>query len=184
MLAICHKPKIKIAGFGLIEMLVAIAIIGILSSIAANNFGTWVQNTKTRAVAESLENGLRLAQSEAIKRGRQTVFRLSTTAAFLNSNNWIVQVLVRGATDTASVDNSVGTNGVIYKGSFADADSVVIAGQSKLRFNSIGRLVAEPATRVYRITNDKGTEQWQVSVSLSGTIKIIGPLAVFAIAPR
>ena len=107
MLAICHKPKIKIAGFGLIEMLVAIAIIGILSSIAANNFGTWVQNTKTRAVAESLENGLRLAQSEAIKRGRQTVFRLSTTAAFLNSNNWIVQVLVRGATDTASVDNGL-----------------------------------------------------------------------------
>ena len=61
------------------ELLIGIAIIGILLALAAPNFAVWIQNSKIRTAAESIQNGLQLARAEAVRRNAQVRFQLTTT---------------------------------------------------------------------------------------------------------
>jgi len=57
-------------GFNLIEVLVAIAVIGVLLSLGAPSLGEWLQNQQIRAATEAIVNGMQVARGEAIKRNR------------------------------------------------------------------------------------------------------------------
>ncbi len=61
-------------GFSLLELMVVVAIIALLAVLAIPNFLEWMQNSKTRTVADSMQNGLRFAQEEAIRTIRVTTF--------------------------------------------------------------------------------------------------------------
>lgn len=63
-------------GFSLIEMLVVIAIAGIALSIAVPNFQSSIISSRARGVAESIQGGLVLARSEAIRRNAPVRFQL------------------------------------------------------------------------------------------------------------
>ena len=56
-------------GFTAIELLVTIAILAILASLAAPSFTPLIERWRVRQVSESLQSTLYLARSEAIKRG-------------------------------------------------------------------------------------------------------------------
>ena len=162
----------KMAGFGLIELLITIALMGILTTLAVSNFGAWIKNTKMRKVAESLQNGIRLAQTEAIKLNQSTTFSLT-------GNTWNIQAMQRG--DTAKADTTIGTSGVLHVGAIADANTVSIdPASSTLRFNSMGRLVS-PSTNVsYTISSATGSSadgyrRMQVSVSIAGRVRMCDP---------
>lgn len=82
-------------GFSLIELMVVVAIAGILLGLGVSSFNTMLATTRTRSTAESILSGLRLARSEAIRRNAPMRFQLvssldatcdySTTSAF-----WVV----------------------------------------------------------------------------------------------
>ena len=57
-------------GFTLIELLIGMAILSILMLLALPTFQTFMANTRIRNTADSLANGIRLAQVEAIRRNR------------------------------------------------------------------------------------------------------------------
>ena len=160
-------------GFGLIELMITISLLGILTSLAVDNFGTWIQDTKTRSVAESLQNGIRLAQTEAIKQSRTTTFNLV-------GRSWNIQVMLRGGNST-NPDTSIGTSGVIHNGDIPDANLVNITETltttptAQIRFNSIGRLVSPTNTVNYLITNPRGIRRMQVSVNMAGKIRMCDP---------
>ena len=59
--------KQRVAGFSLIEKMIVIMIIAILTVLALPNFSEWVANSRTRSVAESLQNGIRYAQAQAAR---------------------------------------------------------------------------------------------------------------------
>ena len=63
-------------GFTLVELMVTISLLAILLALAAPSFSTWIRNAQVRTVSDSLQNGIRLAQAEAIRRHRQVVFFL------------------------------------------------------------------------------------------------------------
>jgi len=67
-------------GFSLIELCVVLAIVAILYSQAAPAFSAWVQNAQIRTATESIQSGLQLARSEAIRRNRSVIFWLTSTA--------------------------------------------------------------------------------------------------------
>lgn len=61
------------AGFTLIELMVAISLLGLLVALAVPAFTSWVRNAQVRTAAEALQGGFRIAQAEALRRNRQVV---------------------------------------------------------------------------------------------------------------
>ena len=64
------------SGMSLIEVLVAIAIVGIIFALGMPSYGTWIQNTQIRTAAESILAGLQVAKNEAIRRNAAMQFKL------------------------------------------------------------------------------------------------------------
>lgn len=63
-------------GFTLIELVIAIAILGILIALGIPSFTEWIHNTQVRNAAEGALNGLQIARSEALRRNGYTQFIL------------------------------------------------------------------------------------------------------------
>ena len=79
-------------GFTLIEMAVTLAIFALLVAMAVPSMSRWVSNNKVRAAADALQNALRTAQVESLRRSRQVVFSL-TTSADARSVNWALNTI-------------------------------------------------------------------------------------------
>lgn len=63
------------AGFTAIELMVVIAILGVLTAVAAPSFTPVIENWRVRESAEQLQSTLHYARSEAIKRGGRIVIQ-------------------------------------------------------------------------------------------------------------
>lgn len=142
----CHRHRGAARGFTLTELLIAISLIGILMAMGMPAFNEWIVNTRIRSAAEQIQNALRLAQAEALRRNRQVVFALTNAdpalnaAAAANARNWMIQSIPINASETAEY---------VQGGSFANAQQgVTVTGSAATCFNSVGRLVANNSTGV------------------------------------
>lgn len=85
-------------GFSLVELLIAMAIFGILLAYGVPSYSIYMQNSRIRVAAESISTGLQLARSEALKRNAAVSFILTNDAAApalnytpsINGANWVV----------------------------------------------------------------------------------------------
>jgi len=165
----------KNLGFSLIELMVGIAVLGIVAVLAMPTFSAWIQNSKTRTVAESLQNGIRAAQAEAVSTGRQVVFFVTDVqpslgaAATLVGTNWGIRSVTIGDPNTPEryIQGAVlaGQGGAV----------VVTTSSAEIRFNSIGRLTNSPSRVIYNVTNAKGSRRLDVIVSSSGSVRMCDP---------
>jgi type IV fimbrial biogenesis protein FimT len=136
-------------GVTLIELMVTITIVGVMLMLAVPGIGNWIQNSRVRSVAEDLQNGLRLAQAEAVNRNRQVAF-VRTNAApardaapAANGTNWYVQVLP-GAGEAANA--TFQANAFVQGGTFSSQGGATVGGPTLVCFNSVGRVVDNSAT--------------------------------------
>jgi type IV fimbrial biogenesis protein FimT len=174
-------------GFSLIELMVTLTLLGILLAAAVPAFGTWTANSRVRSVAESIQNGLRLAQAEAVQRNRQTVFALTNATPAVgatlaaNGSNWFIQTLPLMTGETGDF---------VQGGTFAKQSGVTITGASLMCFNSIGRQVTNTATGLgadctapasattptaINVTKTGSDRSMRVQVSLGGQIRLCDP---------
>jgi type IV fimbrial biogenesis protein FimT len=139
----------RAAGFTIIEMIVTVAIFAILVAVGIPAMRTWVANTKVRSVAEALQNGVRLAQAESLRRSRQTVFWLTTSTtpqtdatptAATNGSYWAIDAIPAISGETLTFIQS----GVLT----SQGSNVQINGPAAICFNSTGRLVSNSSTGV------------------------------------
>jgi type IV fimbrial biogenesis protein FimT len=195
-----NKPtKFKLKGFSLIELIIVVAIVAILAAAAVPYFGAWVQDTKTRTVAEALQNGVRLAQAEAIRRSRQVSFVLTNdTPSNLSANpnpsntgtNWSVQTIALNAADTndgaifiqgAALGNA-SSNVVVTGRTLASSTSVISATDAanpSITFNSIGRVVSPALPPYFAVTNASGKRRLNIMVTIAGRIRMCDPDKIF-----
>lgn len=68
------------AGLTLVELMIAIAIIGILSAIAIPNYLSWLPNYRLKSAARDLQGHFQTAKLEAIKRGANVSIQVNTGA--------------------------------------------------------------------------------------------------------
>lgn len=112
-------------GFTLIELMVTIAVLGVIVGIAAPSFSRMLQDNRMITVASELQGSLQLARAEAIKRRTDVVLCKSNSGAtdcttgtdwqggwLMRSSDGVLKVwdAVQGATLTGP------TNGITFRG--------------------------------------------------------------------
>lgn len=75
----------RLSGFTLIEVLVVIALLGIVTALAAPGFASLVQSNRVQAAAGELQRALYYARSEAMSRGVNVV----VTTEPEDTNGWM-----------------------------------------------------------------------------------------------
>ncbi|MDR3299340.1 MAG: GspH/FimT family pseudopilin [Candidatus Accumulibacter sp.] len=144
-------------GFTLLELMIGVALMAILITLAVPNFSLWIRNMGIRGATESLVSGLQLARAEALKRNAAMHFQLTAlldASCSLNSAgpHWVVSdaagVCADDSPDDDDDDDEDAVSHVIqsHDGTQAGGDKTVIDARANLfTFNGLGRLIA-PAT--------------------------------------
>ena len=180
-------------GFSLIELLVGVAILGILLALSASSFRTWIGNMRIRTTAESILNGLQLARGEAVRRNALIRFQLvdnltAGCALSTTASNWIVNMdpdNPAGRCDAAFLDESIPAAAnlaprILQRRTAAEGSRnvLVAANQSFLIFNGLGR-VTNAATidvgPVAAVGNCPPFRCLRVTVSVGGQIRMCDP---------
>jgi type IV fimbrial biogenesis protein FimT len=69
-------------GVGLIEVMIGLAIVAVLISLAVPGFRSFIQNSHVRNAADAIQNGLNFARAEAVRRNTNVQFRLDTGSSW------------------------------------------------------------------------------------------------------
>ncbi len=193
-----HRPR----GFTLVELMITIALLAVLMALAAPSFGSWIRNAQVRTTSETLANGLRMAQSEAVRRNRLVVFFLTNAQPGLAATaaddgvNWVIRwIPLPGDTVTAAAPAN---EPFVQGGALGDiATGVGITGPAAVCFNGQGRRVAASAAATgvagavctlnageplaaYTMARTGGSRALRVTVSLGGQVRMCDPARVLS----
>jgi type IV fimbrial biogenesis protein FimT len=172
--------KMRSAGFSLIEMMVVVVIIAIVTMAGLPSVAEWLQNSRTRSVAESLQNGIRYAEGEAARLNRLTT--ITTT-----SSGWTVTYtkIASGNDTLATTLQSSPRDNLSYVTITPDASA-----HTALQFNDLGRVFAASsatgtftaltADATFTVANSKGPRKLSVKVSPSGKVRMCDPDKTFS----
>ena len=69
--------RVAASGFTVIEMAIGLTIVALLTMLGLPSFTTFLRNSEIRSTTESIANGLRVAQSEAVRRNTLVSFTLA-----------------------------------------------------------------------------------------------------------
>lgn len=206
MLTLAQKQR----GFSLIELIIGVAIIGILLSVGLPAFSLWVENTKTRTAAEAILNGLQLARTEAVRRNVGVRFNLTGTTAS-GSTDWTVGCVTAvgdmnfdGVDDCPAIiqsrSGSEGTNnaraGISTAVPMSAFTTVLTSGTdlpAGVTFSGLGRVASAAGVDISRIdiTNvdaanniRPNTRRMVITVGSGGTIRMCDPGVPLATSPQ
>lgn len=104
----------KESGFTLVELMVTIAIAGILMSIATPNYRTFILSSRISAQANEFMTAIGMARSEAIKRGmRISICKSANNTSCTTSGDWAQGWIIFTDTNGSTVGDKDGADVII-----------------------------------------------------------------------
>lgn len=100
--------NLKINGFTLLELLIAIAVMTILATAAAPSFSSLIESNKVKRLATEIEWLLVQAKSEAVMRGETitiTPKSMASTSAAASASLWSIEISAPGGTVINKISN-------------------------------------------------------------------------------
>lgn len=169
--------------------MVTITVLAILLGLAVPSLREWIVGARVRTTADSMQNGLRLAQAEAVRRNRLVVFYLTNDAPALNARvaangrNWAIQTVpVLAAEQPEFVrGGSLGEDG--------NGVTVTSQGAASLCFSGLGVQVSPapalaappgvdcsaPGAATFEIRHANPDRALNVIVSFGGQVRMCNP---------
>ena len=192
-------------GFTLIEMMVTITVLALALFAVMPSVSAWLDSTRIRNVADSLQNGLQLARNEAVRRNQNVSFWLVTLndpAVLSNdctlsgsSGSWIVSVNspIGHCADAPSTISSpllvtgqpAGSGGANVAVSALQSDGST-AGTT-VTFNGFGRVANTDAIGQINVTGTNTATTYRslrVAVTAAGQVRMCDPAVTNANDPR
>ncbi len=180
----------KFRGMSLIELMVAIAILGLLVALGTPVFTTWIANTKIRTAAESIQNGLRIARNEAVKRAQPVRFQINDAS----KAGWTVCVPLAATPGSCTGgevlqghDANDATTGVRIGGTTNSATALATATDVSstsalnggITFSTMGRTISTtsplPLLRIDAASTRSGSRRLAIPISPGGSVRMCDP---------
>jgi len=157
----------KSAGFTITELMITIAILGVLVGIALPSFSQMLRNYQTRSAAESVANGLQRARAEAVSRNSSMQFVLGTGTA------WTVDYVTKPVPTDPPLDSRPSTDSP-----YATL-STTPAGATTITYNNLGQVVAnaDASATLSQVNFDAtgGNQSLRVVILAGGTSRMCDP---------
>ncbi len=163
--------KKRHSGFTMIELIITIAIVGILAGMAAPSMSVMLKNNRLATIINDLTGDLALARSESAKRGHRVTLCVSSTGTGCTaSTDWAVGRI-------AFVDQN--GNGAVDAGDTILQVSPALSGNTVLSFKdttltSLGVIQYRPKgvtdeTGIFKLCDDRtGTFGREIAISNTG----------------
>ena len=157
--------RARTAGFSLVELLIGLAIAALLMVLAMPSYTLWVADAQIRNTVESIADGMRYAQSQAVARNSTMEFVLDSTTG---TGGWIARL---------AIDGSTIQTGVFAEGADRTTMTALPAGATTVTFTSLGQISATNAdaspplteVQVTTATGLAGTRDLRVLVGGGGS---------------
>ncbi|MGE8448000.1 MAG: GspH/FimT family pseudopilin [Comamonas sp.] len=160
-------------GFNIIEVMVVVALIGIALAIAVPSMAALIRSNRTTSEISTLVSSIRMAKSEAIKRGSAVQICSTTDASTCSGTNvwntgWLIYVDSNG---NGSLDS--GEEIITTEQAFKYAHTLLASSNSeKIDINRDGFAVNLPSTGkiIYTLTTSPADNNAKrcLSIDLSG----------------
>lgn len=169
-------------GFSLIELMIAVAVLGVLLAAGTPAFMNWIQNSQIRVAAESVKNGLQLARAEAVRLNRKVRFQLTDAT----ETGWKVNPL-----DDPDLDPPIGIR-THSDGSRNVTVAALPAGSTEITFEPLGTVSTTggsvPLARIDfsnpLITSTDDRRDLRIIITSSGHAKMCDPKVTASSDPR
>jgi type IV fimbrial biogenesis protein FimT len=171
-------PNRKSFGFSLVELMVGIAIVGILATLAMPSFQSWFRNAQIRAAGESITNGLQRARAEAVARNANVEFVLAA------GSSWTVDYVVKPVPADPPIDSrssNEGSKDVTVNAWAAD----LATPATTITFNNLGGVVANAASLTQvDLAAVGGNQNMRVTIGVGGNARMCDPNLAAGSSPR
>ena len=144
----------RVRGVTLIELMIGLTIISCLLLVGMPSFTNWIQDLQIRGAAESIQSGLLLARSEAIRRNRPVQLTLADAAGLVE---WRIGCVPVDAdcpgliTERKRGEGGLNTRMATAVAPAVGDDTALAAGAglpASIAFNGLGQLAGPAPDRV------------------------------------
>ncbi len=166
-----NKPR---RGFTLLEMMIGLAIVAVLASLALPSLSATIARQRLKAAAEMLAADLAEARHEAARRGLPLHLHFKTAA------NWCWAM-----TTTSGCDCAVAQQCIVRATGAADHPGVLLVEAADVRFDPEGSGSANSAvSQGHALLQSARGEQLRVSLTRLGRAKLCSPAGELSAYPR
>lgn len=169
------------SGFTLIELMITVAVLALVVTVAIPSFEGQIRNNRSVAQAENLVIALNMARSEAVKRARRVSVCPSTNGNSCNTTNWRdgwIVFLDDAAADNANppvIGNALTDILKVWSGVGVNSTITETNNKTFVRFTATGTLGRVDANQVIltsRVAKCTGQASRVIQVGLSGLVSV------------